>query len=149
MVPNLASANRPYSSAATTEQQVLYDSGMPAIARLSLCAFDTAEPRRLAEFYAAITGWEVDRDDGDWIQLRSGGGVTLAFQLAPDHQPPEWPSTDHPQQAHLDFDVDDLDVGEAAVIELGARKTDVQPMPDSFRVFLDPAGHPFCLVLAD
>ena len=75
--------------------------------------------------------------------------ATLAFQLAPDHQPPQWPSADHPQQAHLDFDVDDLDVGEAAVIAIGARKTDVQPEPDSFRVFLDPAGHPFCLVLAD
>ncbi len=149
MVTNLASPNWPYSSAATTWQRVFYDSFMPAIAKLSLCALDAAEPRRLAEFYAAVTGWEVDRDDGDWVQLRSGGDVTLAFQHAPDHQPPSWPSADHPQQAHLDFDVDDLDIGEAAVIELGARKTDVQPAPDSFRVFLDPAGHPFCLVLAD
>jgi catechol 2,3-dioxygenase-like lactoylglutathione lyase family enzyme len=73
----------------------------------------------------------------------------LAFQLAPDHQPPEWPDADRPQQAHLDFDVDDLDVGEAAVIAVGARKADVQPEPNAFRVFLDPAGHPFCLVQAD
>jgi hypothetical protein len=126
--------NWSYSSSDTALRRVLYDSLMPAIAKLTLCA---------------LTGWEVDRDDGDWVELRSGGDVTLAFQHAPDHQPPSWPSADHPQQAHLDFDVDDLDIGEAAVIELGARKTDVQPMPDSFRVFLDPAGHPFCLVLAD
>jgi hypothetical protein len=52
-------------------------------------------------------------------------------------------------QRAFDFDVDDLDVGEAAVLALGARKTDVQPEPEAFRVFLDPAGHPFCLVLAD
>ncbi len=149
MVSNIGSTNWPYPSSTPAGRRVLYDSLMPAIAKLSLCALDAAEPRRLAEFYAAITGWEVDRDDGDWVQLRSGGGVTLAFQLAPDHQPPSWPSTDRPQQAHLDFDVDDLDIGEAAVVELGARKTDVQPVPDSFRVFLDPAGHPFCLVLAD
>ena len=41
--------------------------------------------------------------------------------------------------------VDDLDAGEAAVVALGARKHDVQP-GTTFRVFLDPAGHPFCLV---
>lgn len=98
----------------------------------------------LVEFYTAITGWEVDRDDGEWVQLRSDGGATLAFQRAPGHRPPMWPSDDHPQQAHLDFDVPDLDVGEGQV--LGARKADVQP-GTSFRVSLDPAGHPFCLVL--
>ena len=48
----------------------------------------------------------------------------------------------------LDFDVDDLDVGERAVLAIGARKSPTQPRPDGWRVFLDPAGHPFCLVLA-
>ncbi|MGH3441291.1 MAG: VOC family protein [Nitriliruptorales bacterium] len=52
------------------------------------------------------------------------------------------------QQAHLDFDVDDLDAGEEQVLALGARKADVQP-GKSFRVFLDPAGRPFCLVGPD
>ena len=32
-------------------------------------------------------------------------------------------------------------------VERGATKADVQPEPDAFRVFVDPAGHPFCLVL--
>jgi Glyoxalase-like domain len=52
-----------------------------------------------------------------------------------------------PQQMHLDVDVDDLDEGEAAVLPLGAVKAEQQP-GKTFRVFLDPAGHPFCLVLA-
>lgn len=120
---------------------------MAGIARFSLVALDCPDPRALAEFYAAITGWEPDRDDGDWVQLRSdGGGATLAFQRAPRHRPPVWPSDDNPQQAHLDFDVPDLDVGEKQVLALGARKADVQP-GTTFRVYLDPAGHPFCLVL--
>ncbi|HVE17556.1 MAG TPA: VOC family protein [Ilumatobacteraceae bacterium] len=122
---------------------------MPAIAKLTVFALDCADPRGVAEFYSKITGWVVERDDGEWVQLRSDGGATLAFQLAPDHVPPNWPSADHPQQAHLDFSVDDLDVGEAAIIAVGARKAEVQPEPDSFRVYLDPAGHPFCLVLHD
>jgi catechol 2,3-dioxygenase-like lactoylglutathione lyase family enzyme len=124
---------------------------MSAIAKLTVFALDCPDPHGLAEFYMGITGWEVDHvgDEGGWVELRSDVGATLAFQLAPDHQPPIWPSADRPQQGHLDFEVDDLDVGEAAVIAIGARKTDVQPEPDEFRVFLDPAGHPFCLVQAD
>ena len=122
---------------------------MAAIAKLTVFALDCADPQGLAGFYAKVTGWEIDRDDGDWVQLRSDGGATLAFQLAPDHRPPVWPSDDHPQQAHLDFSVEDLDVGETAIVALGARKADVQPEPDAFRVYLDPAGHPFCLVLHD
>jgi catechol 2,3-dioxygenase-like lactoylglutathione lyase family enzyme len=125
---------------------------MPEIARLSLVALDCPDPLALARFYGAITGWPVDDDkvewDGteEWVQLRSSTGATLAFQRAAHHQPPVWPGDEHPQQLHLDFDVPDLDAGERAVLELGARKADVQP-GTSFRVYLDPAGHPFCLVL--
>lgn len=44
---------------------------------------------------------------------------------------------------HLDLIVDDLDGGEEAAILLGARKASTAH-DKSFRVFLDPAGHPFC-----
>jgi catechol 2,3-dioxygenase-like lactoylglutathione lyase family enzyme len=122
---------------------------MSGVARLALFAFDCPDPKQLAAFYGAITGWPVEREDADWVRLRSDTGATLAFQLAPDHVAPQWPDPQHPQQAHLDFDVDDLDAGEAAVLALGARKTEFQPEPDEFRVYLDPAGHPFCLVRVD
>jgi len=124
---------------------------MTGIARFSLVALDCPQPFELAKFYAAVTGWSVrdgTEDDDDWVQLVSPQGATLAFQLAPDHQPPAWPSDDHPQQLHLDFDVDDLDAGEAAVLAAGATKAETQP-GESFRVYLDPAGHPFCLVRDD
>ena len=111
-------------------------------------ALDCRDPRGLAEFYGAITGWPVTDDGDDWLEVKDpDGGPGLAFQLAPDHEPPVWPSSDRPQQAHLDFDVDDLDVAEAQVLELGATRAEHQP-GTTFRVFLDPAGHPFCLVLA-
>jgi hypothetical protein len=42
--------------------------------------------------------------------------------------------------------VDDLDDAEELALSLGARKTSFQP-GETFRVFLDPVGHPFCLVL--
>ena len=122
---------------------------MEPIARLQLTALDCADPDGLAAFYGRVTGWPVDYRSDGWVQLDSGGGHTLAFQHVPDHQPPTWPEPAGAQQLHLDFLVDDLDVGESAVLDAGARRTDVQPAPDSFRVYLDPAGHPFCLVLDD
>lgn len=122
------------------------------IATFSVFAIDCPDPLALAEFYSAITGWPVAADShARWAELESGGaGATLAFQAVEDetYRPPEWPGQVHPQQAHPDFDVPDLDEGERAVLAVGARKHDLQPRPDRFRVYLDPAGHPFCLVKA-
>jgi catechol 2,3-dioxygenase-like lactoylglutathione lyase family enzyme len=119
---------------------------MTPVARLQSIVLDAADPRRVAEFYRDLLGWEIVYTDDDWTTLSDGGPVRLAIQLAPDHRPPSWPDPDHPQQAHLDLHVDDLDVAERQALELGATKAQVQPSPkDTFRVFLDPAGHPFCL----
>ncbi|HEY2204744.1 MAG TPA: VOC family protein [Pseudonocardia sp.] len=121
---------------------------MTAIARLGIIALDGPDPGALAEFYARVVGWPVDpaESDDDWVQLRADGPVTLAFQRAPGHRPPVWPGDEHPQQLHLDLEVPDLDEWERRVLEIGARKAEVQP-GETFRVYLDPAGHPFCLVL--
>ena len=117
------------------------------VARFSLVALDCPNPMQLAEFYISIVGGRVIEESAtaDWVRVRMPGSVDLGFQLDPNHVAPVWP--DGPaQQAHLDFDVDDLDRGEAAVIRLGAVKAGTQPSPDEWRVFLDPAGHPFCLI---
>ena len=42
--------------------------------------------------------------------------------------------------------VDDLDAAEALALELGAAR--LEGGGDNFRVFADPAGHPFCLAQA-
>ena len=67
----------------------------------------------------------------------------LAFQLAPDHQPPRWPDPAFPQQFHLDLMVDDIDEAEPRALAIGATKLPSEE--DGFRVYADPAGHPFCL----
>ena len=119
---------------------------MDPIGRFALVALDCPDPLALAGFCTDVTGWPVDYADDDWVQLRGDGGATIAFQLAPGHRPPVWPGDEHPQQAHIDFYVDDLDTAEARTLAAGAHKTEFQP-GDTFRVYLDPAGHPFCLVL--
>jgi hypothetical protein len=40
-----------------------------------------------------------------------------------------------------------LDAAERAVLALGARRLDAGEGGRSFRVFADPAGHPFCLTV--
>jgi catechol 2,3-dioxygenase-like lactoylglutathione lyase family enzyme len=125
---------------------------------LDSVALDTDEPLRLAEFYAALLGWEVLRTDDDWVEIGPAGhaagmpGVTvrapLAFQLVIGYTPPTWPTQDVPQQFHIDFNVADLDEGEAFAVSLGAERLQGAGVEGSFRVFLDPSGHPFCLCQA-
>jgi len=114
-----------------------------AIARFPSIVLDCPDPAALAKFYGAMLDWKVDVSD-DWAEIRADYGQCICFQPVEDYRPPVWPDQDVPQQMHLDVVVDDLDAGEAAVLELGATKHDHQP-GTSFRVFLDPAGHPFCL----
>lgn len=116
------------------------------IGRLEKTVLDCPDPRRLAGFYAAVLGMEVLEDEPDWVVIgRAPGMRELAFQRAAPWVPPRWPDPQHPQQLHLDIHVDDVDAAEVEVVRLGARR--VPGAPESgFRVFADPADHPFCLV---
>ena len=119
------------------------------IATLDLVILDCPDPRALGRFYSAVLGWEIVDDTEDWVTVRGGIGVGIAFQYASDYRPPNWQDGDIPQQSHLDFDVLDLDAAETAVLALGATDTGMpEGRRSGFRVYLDPAGHPFCLVRA-
>jgi hypothetical protein len=116
------------------------------IGRLATVVIDCPDPRSLATFYSELTGQPVLGTDDDWVVVgRDLDSLPhLAFQLAPDLQPPNWPDPTRPQQVHLDIVVDDVDAAEARVLALGATRLPGQG--DDFRVYADPAGHPFCLV---
>ncbi|WP_430591740.1 VOC family protein [Humidisolicoccus flavus] len=119
-----------------------------AVGTYPVTAIDCPDPIALAEFYGAVFGFAIAYESDDWVQLETSGAFGLAFQRVDDYLAPSWPSQEHPQQMHVDVLVRDLDVAEARVLELGARKHDTQP-GEGNRVFLDPAGHPFCIVLDD
>ncbi|ANJ07870.1 MULTISPECIES: VOC family protein [Streptomyces] len=119
-----------------------------AVAELGPVVLDCPDPHALARFYAGVLGGTVeDRSDDqdEWVDLNLPGGRTLAFQGSPGHVPPKWPGDDGAQQFHLDLDVKDLDAAEKTVLELGARPLDAEDRTRTFRVYADPAGHPFCL----
>jgi hypothetical protein len=122
-----------------------------ANARFQLVALDCLDPLALAGFYAQLTGLQIESlgdfapENVQWIELLNDGRPTIAFQKVASYVAPTWPDGPIPQQLHLDFLVDDLDESEEMALSLGAVKSDFQP-DETFRVFLDPAGHPFCLV---
>jgi len=117
-----------------------------AIARFPSFVIDCPDPAAMAAFYGALLDWPAKVDD-DWAEVRAEYGQCVSFQQVADYTPPAWPAQDVPQQMHMDVIVDDLDTAEAAVLALGATKHEYQP-GKTFRVFLDPAGHPFCLCVS-
>jgi hypothetical protein len=121
---------------------------MPLSARLTAVVLDCPEPHRLAAFYGALTGWAVEYDEREWVTLNSGTGLRVCFQENVHYVPPAWPDPTGPQQVHLDFAVEDLDTAEEALLDLGAVKPEFQP-GETWRVYADPAGHPFCLYEED
>lgn len=118
-----------------------------ATAAFPSVVLDCPDPPRLAQFYGALLGWPVSGDQ-EWSDIKPAQGDNcISFQQVKDYRPPVWPGQDLPQQMHLDLMVEDLDAGERSAIELGATLSEHQP-GKTFRVFLDPAGHPFCLCVS-
>ncbi len=117
------------------------------IGTLDVVVLDCPDPRELARFSVQLLGGEIVAFDEDWAEIAlpfTDLRPILAFQQVADYRAPEWPGQDVPQQSHLDVKVDDLDAGETAVLAIGATATGSGT--ETFRVYLDPAGHPFCLI---
>jgi catechol 2,3-dioxygenase-like lactoylglutathione lyase family enzyme len=110
------------------------------IGRLHHIVIDCPEPAALAAFYSALLGLPVTYRSDDWVVVAVDDTSSgLAFQLAPDHQPPTWPGHGIAQQVHLDIMVEDVAAAVPLVRALGATEL-------ANAVFADPAGHPFCLI---
>ena len=116
--------------------------GLGSATQLFAVTIDAPDASALGRFYAELLGMEVTYD-GPEGSLIVGDGKSVMFQKVGEYTPPQWPDPARPQQAHLDIQVDDLDVGEARAVELGAAR--LEGGGKTFRVFADPAGHPFCL----
>jgi catechol 2,3-dioxygenase-like lactoylglutathione lyase family enzyme len=103
-----------------------------------------------ARFWAAVLGWERVQENADSVDIAdaSDGRRRLVFQQIADYRPPGWPDQGPPQQLHLDVRVDDLEIADQRVRALGAVPLGERVVleDETYRVYADPAGHPFCLV---
>lgn len=114
------------------------------VGRLRTVVLDTPNPSALAEFYSQLLDQPVTTREDGWVAVGEEGSTRLAFQLAPNLEPPQWPDPHRPQQVHLDVEVEDIEIAEKQVLALGAKRLPGEG--SDFRVYADPVGHPFCLV---
>ena len=137
------------------------------VPRLRSTVLDATDARGLAEFYRQLLGLayrpgddapepgQPDPNGEDWLVLRDATGqMSLAFQRVAELPPATWPEGPVPQQLHLDLSVPtvaDLDEQHTRALSLGARllldRSDDPEEP--LYVYADPAGHPFCIFVAD
>ncbi len=102
---------------------------------------DGQDPMALATFYSELLGLPITYRSDDFVVVAANDTSSgLAFQLAPDHQPPAWPDPARPQQVHFDIMVEDVAASRPRVLALGATRLNGED------VYADPAGHPFCLI---
>jgi Glyoxalase-like domain len=124
--------------------------GPSVIGKLQCVVLDCLDVLELAMFYQALLGGRVNQPDPRWAvgedfsTLHTDLGLVFAFQRAKDHRAPQWPDPAHPQQFHLDAEVADLDQAQDQVLGLGATLLHIDTR--GWRIFADPAGHPFCLL---
>ncbi|MBL0748543.1 VOC family protein [Nocardioides baculatus] len=113
-------------------------------ARIAMVTLDVAEVEPSADFWSALLGWEVAASTDDYAMLTGpDGSPALGLGRTDDFEAPSWPDTGR-KQFHLDLAVDDIEAMAGRAVELGARLVDPQP-GETWKVLLDPAGHPFCL----
>jgi catechol 2,3-dioxygenase-like lactoylglutathione lyase family enzyme len=143
------------------------DASQPSTPTLLQVVLDTEDARALAEFYRQLLGFRYRRGDEpppagapdtngqEWLVLCDpDGSRRLAFQQVPHLPEPTWPEGPRPQMLHLDTTVPSLSelyVQHQRALDLGARLLlDRSDDPDEpLFVYADPAGHPFCIFVAE
>ncbi|MGF1645897.1 MAG: VOC family protein [Kineosporiaceae bacterium] len=121
--------------------------------RLTEISVDARDPRRLAEFWAAVLGYRILDEDGDTlVEIGSWEPTAEAYRAGP--QPPTIVFAQVPEgktvknRVHLDVSpIDsDRDAEVDRLIALGARRVDVGQGEQSWVVLADPEGNEFCVL---
>ena len=104
---------------------------------------DAADPRRLAEFWAAVLGWQMTGRYEGAVEIAGPpeAGSSLVFVPVPE------PKT---VKNRLHVDVNPLGCDQAQEVErligLGARRVDVGQGEQTWVVLADPEGNEFCVL---
>ena len=114
------------------------------IATLGTVTINTAEPRRLAQFWMKILDVEISQEiPGDyfiWLRPQRRGGVAIAFQKVEEPQAT-------PGRVHVDTTVEDIQVARRQIEELGGSLVAEHDMMGyRWSIMADPDGNRFCIV---
>lgn len=103
--------------------------------------FDCADPERVARFWAAALGYELEEADEEGaVVVDPGGGPRLLFIPVPEGKAVK-------NRVHMDLQPDDSMRAEVGRLErLGARSVRlVEEDGSRFTVMHDPEGNEFCV----
>ena len=114
----------------------------PVPSRLYTIVVDSREPRRLADFWAAVLDFRILYDAPDEVGVARDDDTYpgLIFVLVPDHKVVK-------NRLHIDLNPDDRDREVARLERLGATRADVGQGPEvTWVVMRDPEGNEFCVL---
>lgn len=119
-----------------------------AVGRLTQLVLECDDAERLARFWQEVLDLPDPEGDSEWLTLRWAPVGRFSFHRVAGYRPPSWPGERGEHHAHFDLLVDDLDEALRAVESAGAHPLTavMDPGPQAWRIYADPAGHPFCLV---
>jgi predicted enzyme related to lactoylglutathione lyase len=103
---------------------------------------DCADPRALARFWAAATGYDLQSDDDDWASIlgEEDRAIRIGFQKVPEGKVVK-------NRVHVDLGSPDEEAEATRIEALGATRLWVSDDPeDPFVVLGDPEGNEFCVV---
>jgi predicted enzyme related to lactoylglutathione lyase len=113
-------------------------------AKLTTICIDATDVERVAEFWAAVLGWDHFADeDGDMVVAdRSGASPLIILVL----RVPEQKTVKN--RLHLDINPVACDQAEELerLLALGARQVDIGQGEQTWVVLADPEGNEFCLL---
>ncbi len=120
---------------------------MGPIGRLEMIQMDCHDPRRLALFWSAVFGLEIDSTFGEpphYVGLAQAGPnhQYLSFQRVPEPKARK-------NRLHLDIRVDDIEQATTQIETLGGRRLSGEDFWEHgfrWRVMADPEDNEFCLV---
>jgi hypothetical protein len=112
--------------------------------RIAAISIDAVDPRRVAEFWCAVLGWEIHHLDstGADIGPPDGSWPTIDIGRVPEKKAVK-------NRLHLDLRADGATQSNELrrPLALGAQRADVGQSSDSTWVVLaDPEGNEFCLL---
>jgi hypothetical protein len=117
--------------------------------RLTEIVIDSADPRRLAEFWSAVLGWPVSDDPtDDEVEIRPAG-TDMTSSVVPSMLFIPVPETKTVKnRLHLDVSPveSDQETELARLLELGATRVDIGQGDAHWHVLADPEGNEFCLL---
>ena len=110
--------------------------------RLYAIVVDSRDPRRLADFWAAVLDFRIVYEAQDEVGVARDDDTYpgLIFVLVPDHKVVK-------NRLHLDLNPDDRDREVDRLEQLGATRADVGQGPEvTWVVMRDPEGNEFCVL---